>query len=451
MGIASNKRYQLVRGLRRSLRMTPPFTGRVAREDDELKPGAPLNEVDRAPAPDPVKPVRMEPAAGKDVAATAGAPAVPAPVQDATAVEKVPPVEAATAPATSSSVESPTLSLFGPATQESEGPEVQLHAVEATRSSSAVTTPEPAPAAPEISPAAAVAASALTEAAPVPVVRPKRNSAWSFAAGLVLGVSGSSAAWSWVTNLQAAEPAPVHASVPLVSKNAPLLLAAAGPKKEEPASPAAAPEAKPAKAPAPSASEKKANGPAEAPAPAKEVPVAPLPPAAPVQEKPETETKPVPAPVAEPAPPAPPRAAPANDFDKWKSSQIAEIEAKFPELHPWVNSVQEGEWRNNGRIVNGTSVIKARTPAHTALIKWLNLEPPSDPDTRRAVHNVVIRLLSTEDCLALWEPLVKNGASNTQDIHNAADALLANREGKLSETDKARVKALIEASAPKEK
>lgn len=376
MGIASNKRYQLVKGLRRSLRMVPPFTGRVVRGNDESDVTEPREELDRPapslieipaqlPAPLSKVPVEVPPAITTTVAVQAAAPAVNL---------YVPTVEVSPSPP---AVEKPAMVASQPPVEVSKP------------------TPEGSPATPSL-----------------PRMEPRRGSALSFAAGLVIGVAASSAGWSWM-NVQAAD-------------------------ATNPGSEVGAPAGSKAEVPGAAVAPKSSTG--GTPAPLTKV-------AAP---------KPVAAPAVPKTPALPPinapRAIPASEFDKWKMTQISAMESEFPELHAWVNTVAEGHWRNVSNIVSGGHPsVKARSPAHVALLKWLNLQPPSDPDTRRAVHNMLVRMAPPGECLDLWEPLVQNGAPNTPDIQSAADVLMIMREDKLDAEQKRRMQAIINHPAPKTK
>lgn len=360
MGIASNNRYQLVRGLRRSLRMTPPFTGRRVRDSEISTAAEPREEQDR-------------PAPRATIKTATGLPVAPKPVE-----------AAANSPA---------------AGVETAQPMVIAAAETATLSSTAPTK------APE------AATSTLTASPPaLPVQR--RGSALSFAAGLLLGVAASSAGWTWM-HVEAAE-----------------VTAAPSAGEAKPKSSAPAPARAPLTVLSPKPSEPTAKS-AVGPAKADPKPVPPTSPAV-------TES------------PPPPRAIPASEFDKWKVGQVAAIEAEFPELHAWFNTVTESTWRTASYIISGSHPsVKSRTPAQLALLKWLILHPPADPDTRRAVHNLYVRMAPVSQCLDLWEPLVGNGATNTKDIQAAADALRIMREDSMNPDQKRRLQAIIDHPAAK--
>lgn len=431
MGIASNKRYQLIKGLRRSLRNTPPFTGTIVRELEESDV-SPWREEQDAPEISKITAALQLTLEAKEPTAAvvqnvAGGESGPAPRQAAN--------DSATPPSPElSPPESPVQELSGTVVSNaSEGP-------------SASSSSEPAP----------------VNAAPVVVAATgssgtQRASGWSFTAGLLLGIAASSAVWSWA-NLQAATPEPALPAAQ-TSKPEKATLSPSAEKETKPpvSKPPAAdkPKPKPVEPPATPVVPAVSKPPAPAPA-VKPAPVAVPKPPAPVVIAPPPAPKPAEKPAAPPQPKPEPkpetpvsvaRAMPAAEFDKWKAAQIAAIEAEFPELHPWFNTVVDGSWRNSSRIVGGNHPsVKSRSRAHLCLLKWLNLQPPRDPDTRRAVHNMLVRVASVSECLDLWEPLVKNGASNIPDIQAAADALRIMREENLKEDQNRRLQAIIDHS-----
>ena len=144
---------------------------------------------------------------------------------------------------------------------------------------------------------------------------------------------------------------------------------------------------------------------------------------------------PIVAPAAPSSPtPVPPKAAPASPGDKWCSDEVARIAAAHPGLKPWISKIQDGTWAECQSLVSG--LVATAYPSeqdYAALLRWLLVEQPRDPQIRRAVPRLYVRVAPLADLLDICEHL-------NLDSSRSADAVT------MAEIGQELHKALISAS-----
>ncbi len=123
----------------------------------------------------------------------------------------------------------------------------------------------------------------------------------------------------------------------------------------------------------------------------------------------------------EPVPEAPVEKAPEHPNAIWRKEQTASLAAEVPELRPWVEKIELGEWSQFQALLSGESPeLPKDHPNYQKLLLWLHLDPPSNAEIRSQVPLLLAALRQDSTVIELWEKLVYPGSLNAKDIQEAA-------------------------------
>lgn len=135
-----------------------------------------------------------------------------------------------------------------------------------------------------------------------------------------------------------------------------------------------------------------------------------------------------PRPTSEPLPasalPAPvesvARPAMITDHDRWVMHEAHDIAQRYPELIAMQHAVVTGTWNDTIMRVDGVRPVTADPARYAALVRWLVIDPPLPAETRKIVLRAWTKVASPDECIDLWEKLIKGKAAHVADIGQAA-------------------------------
>ncbi|MCW0219880.1 MAG: hypothetical protein OJI67_16260 [Prosthecobacter sp.] len=128
----------------------------------------------------------------------------------------------------------------------------------------------------------------------------------------------------------------------------------------------------------------------------------------------------------------------------------AEIAAEFPDLDRVHSLVKASSPREASNHIQGKTMIAPQgTKAHRALLRWLMLDPPADPEVREMATKAAVRLLSSSEMYNTLQLCVYADSPNLKEARECASLLLALGADGLNETQKTAL-AAVSASIEKE-
>ena len=171
--------------------------------------------------------------------------------------------------------------------------------------------------------------------------------------------------------------------------------------------------------------------------------------AKPITSHPAPAVRPQPPTVAStpPAPPAPPAESVAkpgaiNAHDRWVMAQTRELASRFPELIEMQQAVVKGTWNESIMKLDGGRPVMDDHQRYLALLRWLVIDPPLPDKTRLIVLRTWSKTAQVEECIALWEQIVRGNASHVPEIAHVASEMLAGWTPPLTSDQKRRLEAV---------
>lgn len=141
-----------------------------------------------------------------------------------------------------------------------------------------------------------------------------------------------------------------------------------------------------------------------------------------------------------------PPALPVHPHAAWRKAQTESLAAEVPELRPWVEKIELGEWTEFETLLKGESAeLPKDDPKYQKLLLWLHLDPPSNAEIRRQVPLLLASLRQDSTVIELWEKLVYPGSLNAPDIQDAALRTQHESKEAWSPTQRAQLSRLVEA------
>lgn len=157
---------------------------------------------------------------------------------------------------------------------------------------------------------------------------------------------------------------------------------------------------------------------------------------------------------APPAPPAPPvesvaKPAALTAHDRWVMAETRELASRFPELIDMQQAVVKGTWNESIMKLDGTRPVVNDHERYIALLRWLVIDPPLPDKTRLIVLRTWSKAAQIEDCISLWEQIVRGNASHVPEIAHVASEMLAVNTPPLTAEQKRRLEAIAVGTTAK--
>jgi hypothetical protein len=151
-------------------------------------------------------------------------------------------------------------------------------------------------------------------------------------------------------------------------------------------------------------------------------------------------------------PAATPRALPAHaraelptESLSWREQEIAAIEAEFPALGRLHATLATGTLQEAGPILRGSSSIASlHSPGYKALLHWAMIDPPSDPEVRRAVIRLFSLTPPFSKVLSVLERSAREGEPYHNEFKEMAGILLTAGHGTTSSEHVERLRRIAE-------
>ncbi|MBL9146026.1 MAG: hypothetical protein JNM99_20260 [Verrucomicrobiaceae bacterium] len=148
-----------------------------------------------------------------------------------------------------------------------------------------------------------------------------------------------------------------------------------------------------------------------------------------------------------PPPPAPPvesvaKPAALTAHDRWVMAETRALATRFPELIEMQRAVVKGTWNESIMKIDGTRPVVSDHERYLALLRWLVIDPPLPDKTRLIVLRTWSKAAQIEDCISLWEQIVKGNASHVPEIAHVASEMLAGHMPPLTADQKRRLEAI---------
>ncbi len=141
---------------------------------------------------------------------------------------------------------------------------------------------------------------------------------------------------------------------------------------------------------------------------------------------------------------SPPKPEASSGFAAWQTGQVEMISRAFPGLQRWHDRVHSSSLTDVMAILGGHHPSAPRDPVELrALLRWLTIDPPESSEVRRLILNLFIRNAPPLECVDVFEPIVKNKASDADEVRRAAEVIVGLYSERLTPQVKARLDALI--------
>jgi hypothetical protein len=142
---------------------------------------------------------------------------------------------------------------------------------------------------------------------------------------------------------------------------------------------------------------------------------------------------------------AQPSIAHASPLTSWRLQEIAVIRQDFPAIERLHLTLRSGTLDQALPILRGSSSIaETHTPSYQALLKWAVLDPPTQPDVRRAVIRLFSLTLPTQQSFALMERLAAPGEPHAAEIKQMASIMLTAGRATLAENEQRQLSRIAE-------
>lgn len=148
-----------------------------------------------------------------------------------------------------------------------------------------------------------------------------------------------------------------------------------------------------------------------------------------------------------PPPPPPPvesvaKPAALTSHDRWVMAETRALATRFPELIEMQQAVVKGTWNESIMKIDGTRPVVSDPERYLALLRWLVIDPPLPDKTRLIVLRTWSKTAQIEDCISLWEQIVKGNALHVPEIAHVASEMLAGHLPPLTADQKRRLDAI---------
>jgi hypothetical protein len=117
-----------------------------------------------------------------------------------------------------------------------------------------------------------------------------------------------------------------------------------------------------------------------------------------------------------------------TEYDRWVMRESHEVAQRYPELIEMQRAVVTGTWNDSIMRVDGMRPVTADPERYAALVRWLVIDPPLPTETRKIVLRAWSKIAQPDECIDLWEQMLRGHASHSADISQAALELV-NRPG----------------------
>jgi hypothetical protein len=159
----------------------------------------------------------------------------------------------------------------------------------------------------------------------------------------------------------------------------------------------------------------------------------PLPPPPPATTPTPTQTA---APVASEAVPQP----------SWRAQEIAAIQSEFPALERLQRTLATGTLKEAEPILRGgSSIASLRSPSYKALLRWSMVDPPADPEVRRAVIRLFALMPPFKEALPVLEKAAHQGEPYHAEMKEMASILLTANPAPMSADQVERLRRIAQA------
>lgn len=119
-----------------------------------------------------------------------------------------------------------------------------------------------------------------------------------------------------------------------------------------------------------------------------------------------------------------------NEAISWREQEIATIEAEFPALGRLHHVLATGTLKEAGPILRGSSSIASlHSPSYKALLHWAIIDPPADPEVRRAVIRLFALTPPFSKVLSVLEKASREGEPYHNEFKEMAEILLTAGHG----------------------
>lgn len=117
----------------------------------------------------------------------------------------------------------------------------------------------------------------------------------------------------------------------------------------------------------------------------------------------------------------------------WRAQEIAAIRSEFPALERLQRTLATGTLTEAEPILRGgSSIASLRSPSYKALLRWSMVDPPADPEVRRAVIRLFTLLPPFTEALPILEKAARNGEPYHTEMKEMASILLSANPGPMS-------------------
>ena len=131
-----------------------------------------------------------------------------------------------------------------------------------------------------------------------------------------------------------------------------------------------------------------------------------------------------------------------NAHDRWVMMQTRDLASQFPELIEMQQAIVKGTWNDATLKLDGTRLVTEDRERYAALLRWLVIDPPLPDKTRLIVLRTWSKVAPLDECIGLWEQIVKGNASHVPEIAHVAGEMLASSPVPLTTDHRRRLSAI---------
>lgn len=130
-------------------------------------------------------------------------------------------------------------------------------------------------------------------------------------------------------------------------------------------------------------------------------------------------------------------------MEAWRQENLKRMEEDMADFAAQQMAAKKGTWRESEKFLLGhTERLPHDSSEYVKLLVWLHLDPPEDVEMRRQVAKLLLERIN-RGAITLWEELSYPGSANAKEIRDAALAALTDATFTWSDTDKARLEAIV--------
>ncbi|MEZ5388171.1 MAG: hypothetical protein R3F13_21910 [Prosthecobacter sp.] len=131
------------------------------------------------------------------------------------------------------------------------------------------------------------------------------------------------------------------------------------------------------------------------------------------------------------------------EMEAWRQENLRRMKEDMAEFAAQQMVAKNGTWRESEKVLLGhTERLPHDSSEYVKFLVWLHLDPPEDSEVRRQVAKLLLERVN-RGAITLWEELSYPGSANAREIRDAALAALTDATFTWSDTDKARLKAIV--------